>query len=303
MDKKLNIKIKRCIEKILSLRVKKDSEENIKIKLVIPLLQCLGHDLGHLEFEYGSKPIDIFIKDLPLDSRVFIETKGYGKKPTKYILKQIRSYAREVGALLAILLNESVIRFYVNEFTRIPIYEINWENLLDERNLKALISLLSRDCLVSGKTRKFIKSEVTKRIKTSKKMEQEYRYLQKILTYLERSLKPDDIIPLKIRTPKGVFHEADSEYCLIEKIDEKRFRYRFEDTDKEVGDFAGWSFDDLIILVEKINNEEIRITIEDCKSGYCNSLLLDNKLIFDCIGGAKNRLKGQRWQGKISAFV
>ena len=299
----MNTKIKRCIEKILSLRVKKDSEENIKIKMVVPLLQCLGHDLVHLEFEYGSKPIDIFIKNLPLDNRVFIETKGYGKKPTEYILKQIRSYAREVGALLSILINESAIRFYVNEFTRIPIYEINWENLLDERNLKVLISLLSRDCLVSGKTRKFIKSEVTKRIKTAKKTKQEYRYFQKILMYLERSLKPDDVIPLKIKTPKGAIHEANSEYCLIERIDEKRFRYRFEDTDKEVGDFEGWSFDDLIILVEKINNKEIRITIEDCKSRYYNSLLLDNKIILARIGGPKNRLKGQRWQGKISAFV
>jgi len=52
-----------------------------------------------------------FIKGLPQDSRVIIDTKRYDADLDLY-LNQLENYAREVNAVLAIIVNGKEIRFY-----------------------------------------------------------------------------------------------------------------------------------------------------------------------------------------------
>src|SRR5436309_6428201 len=82
------------------------SEENVKQKVVVPILECLGHQRTQLDFEYGTgnKRIDIFIKDLPLDCKVIIDTKNYDEDLSDH-LEQIGLYAFQEGALLALIIN------------------------------------------------------------------------------------------------------------------------------------------------------------------------------------------------------
>ncbi|MHC1610176.1 MAG: hypothetical protein ACXQTW_01000 [Candidatus Methanospirareceae archaeon] len=48
--------LKKCIERIAKLTREEvgASEENVKQKIVVPLLECLGHHRNQLDFEYGS---------------------------------------------------------------------------------------------------------------------------------------------------------------------------------------------------------------------------------------------------------
>lgn len=55
-------------------------EENVKFKVIIPILELLGHKKESLDLEYGTKEgkeIDIFIKGLPRDCKLLIDAKNY----------------------------------------------------------------------------------------------------------------------------------------------------------------------------------------------------------------------------------
>ena len=73
---------KEDIEKISILRENEigPTEENVKQKIVVPLLELLGHKRENLEFEYRTRrggKLDIFIKNVPGDCKVIIDTKNY----------------------------------------------------------------------------------------------------------------------------------------------------------------------------------------------------------------------------------
>lgn len=63
------------------------SEENVKQKIVVPLLESFDHYRNQLDFEYGTggKRIDIFVKDLPKDCKVIIDTKNYDEDLSNHL--------------------------------------------------------------------------------------------------------------------------------------------------------------------------------------------------------------------------
>jgi hypothetical protein len=69
------VETKQVIERIASLRQSDigPTEENVKQKVIVPLLELLGHKREDLEFEYRTQrggKIDIFIKNVPPDCKV-----------------------------------------------------------------------------------------------------------------------------------------------------------------------------------------------------------------------------------------
>ena len=89
--------VKEAIDRIAELR-KSDigpTEENVKQKVIVPILEFLGHKRESLEFEYRTRrggKIDIFIKtNVPSDCRVIIDTKNYDENLNNHI-EQIKEY-------------------------------------------------------------------------------------------------------------------------------------------------------------------------------------------------------------------
>lgn len=75
---------KQSIERISKLTEKDigPTEENVKQKIIVPLLELLGHKRENLEFEYRTRSggkIDIYIKNVPPDCKVIIDTKNYNE--------------------------------------------------------------------------------------------------------------------------------------------------------------------------------------------------------------------------------
>ncbi|MCM8786381.1 MAG: type I restriction enzyme HsdR N-terminal domain-containing protein [Candidatus Omnitrophica bacterium] len=110
------MKIKQEIERIAKLKEEEigPTEENIKQKIMVPILELLGHKRENLEFEYRTRTggkIDIYIKNVPSDCKVIIDTKNYNENLNDYI-EQIKNYTFDEGALLTVIANGTEIRIY-----------------------------------------------------------------------------------------------------------------------------------------------------------------------------------------------
>lgn len=81
------------------------TEENVKQKVIVPLLELLGPKRENLEFEYHTRSggkIDIYIKNVPPDCKVIIDTKNYNENLNDH-LEQIKNYTFDENALLTAL--------------------------------------------------------------------------------------------------------------------------------------------------------------------------------------------------------
>jgi vacuolar-type H+-ATPase subunit H len=179
------------------------SEENVKQKIVVPILEYLGHHRNQLDFEYGTgaKRIDIFIRDLPKDCKVIIDTKNYDEDLSSH-LEQIGLYAFQEGAILALIVNGEEIRIYDPFFRGFSfrdslLYSLKRTGLVNDLTVEILYNLLSRENLTSRKVKDFIE-----------KREQEIREAYSKIEEIER----------KFEQKKGEL--LDRKERLIEKLDE-----------------------------------------------------------------------------------
>jgi len=104
------------IEKIVGLSESDvgPTEENVKQKLIVPLLELLGHQRENMEFEYRTRTggkLDIYIKNVPSDCKVIIDTKNYNENLNDHI-EQIREYTFSDNSLLTVIANGTEIRIY-----------------------------------------------------------------------------------------------------------------------------------------------------------------------------------------------
>lgn len=129
------------------------TEENVKQKVIVPLLELLGHSRESLEFEYrtarGGK-IDIFVKNVPADCKVIIDTKNYAENLSDYV-EQVKQYAFDEAALLTVLANGTEIRIYSPlrgvAFERSLLYCFQTSHLTREDVWRTLSDLLHSDNL------------------------------------------------------------------------------------------------------------------------------------------------------------
>jgi len=149
------MEISQAIERIAKLRQSDigTAEENVKNKVIVPLFELLGHRKDDLDFEHQTqrgKKIDIFIKNLPLDCKVIIETKNYNENLNDHIA-QIKEYTLDEPALLTIIANGTEIRIYSPfrgvAFERSLLYSFKRQDLSEESAWKILSDLLHSDNL------------------------------------------------------------------------------------------------------------------------------------------------------------
>ena len=149
------MEIKQEIERIAKLKESDigPTEENVKQKVIVPLLELLGYKREYLEFEYRTRKggkIDIFIKNVPSDCKVIIDTKNYNENLNDYI-EQIKNYTFEENALLTVIANGTEIRIYSPlrgvAFERSLLYSIKRQDLSKESIWMILSSLLHNNNL------------------------------------------------------------------------------------------------------------------------------------------------------------
>ena len=147
--------IKQAIERISKLTEIDigPTEENVKQKVVVPLLELLGHKRENLEFEYRTRSggkIDIYIKNVPSDCKVIIDTKNYNENLNDY-LEQIKNYTFDENALLTVIANGTEIRIYSPlrgvAFERSLLYSIKRQELNKDSIWNILSDLLHNDNL------------------------------------------------------------------------------------------------------------------------------------------------------------
>lgn len=187
------------IERISKLSEKEigPTEENVKLKFIVPLLGLLGHKRESLEFEYKTRrggKIDIFIKNVPSDCKVIIDTKNYNENLDNHI-EQIKEYTFDEAALLAVIANGTEIRIYSPlrgvAFERSLLYSIKRAELSKEQVWSTLSDLLHIESLQNKTVLKKIE-ERERQIKDAMANEEQFRQ-----EYEEKVEEIDDQIKTK----------------------------------------------------------------------------------------------------------
>jgi len=151
------VEAKQAIERIAKLKDSEigPTEENVKQKIIVPILELLGHKRENLEFEYrtrGGGKLDIFIKYVPPDCKVIIDTKNYGENLNDHI-EQIKEYTFDEASLLTLIANGTEIRIYSPlrgvAFERSLLYSIKRHDLSNESSWALLSDLLHIENLQS----------------------------------------------------------------------------------------------------------------------------------------------------------
>ncbi len=158
------MEIKQSIERIAKLTESEigAKEENVKNKVIVPILELLGHKMENLDFEYGTqigKKIDIFIKKLPLDCKVIIDTKNYNENLSDHI-EQIKNYTFTETVLLTVIANGTEIRIYSPlrgvAFERSLLYSFKRQDFGKKALWEILSDLLHNDSLQNRSVHKKI---------------------------------------------------------------------------------------------------------------------------------------------------
>ncbi len=127
----------------------------MKQKIVVPLLELLGHRRENLEFEHPTQGgrLDIYIKKVRPDCKVIIDTKKYSASLDEHI-DQIKKYTFAEAALLTIIANGAEIRVYSPlrgiAFERSLLYRIGRGDLVKDSVWTVLLGLLHHDNLTNG---------------------------------------------------------------------------------------------------------------------------------------------------------
>lgn len=212
------------------------TEENVKQKFMVPLLELLGHKREDLEFEHPTRRgrIDIFIKkNVPHDCRVIIDTKAYHEDldQPKYI-EQLKDYALDENSLIAILVNGVELRIYSSlrgvAFEQSLLYCIKREDIIKEDVWKKIINLLEISNLKSRKVPDFV-NERERAIRENLIKEEEI--LQEFESKIEGigsdiEIKEEEIENLKEEKRKLEKETNEKVNSIWEELSLKRYSYK-----------------------------------------------------------------------------
>ena len=121
-------------------------EEDVKIKVIVPILQCLGYKLTDLSFEHSK--MDIFVKGLPKGCGLIVEVKKLGENLGKH-LAQLKQYIEQTEALLGIITNGDEFRIFACS-VETPLCKIQRKDLARKENIETLQRLLAKEVLATG---------------------------------------------------------------------------------------------------------------------------------------------------------
>lgn len=173
------------IEKLSSFSVKEEckSEEDVKIKFILPLLEAFGHDRYNMEV----RGMDIVVKNPNSRCSLIIEAKHHSKN-LSYFVNQLKKYWDEQRSTIAILSNGIELWIYhpswpERKFEDSIIMKIKKEDLINKVNI--LKEILSNEALVSGKVLEYLR----KYEKSFEEKENEITNLEKHKTELTDNIK------------------------------------------------------------------------------------------------------------------
>lgn len=118
-------------------------EEDVKIKVVVPILLCLGYEWTDLSFEHSG--IDISVKDLPKGCGLIVEIKKLGENLERHLV-QLKRYMEQTEALLGIITNGDEFWIFACSIEA-PLCKIHKKDLARKENIETLQHLLSREVL------------------------------------------------------------------------------------------------------------------------------------------------------------
>lgn len=204
------------------------NEENVKIHVVIKLLNILGHsDNLDLEHNYGTNRPDIIINGLEMP--VIIEVKGANENIDSHI-SQIQKYSYDLNSCLSILTNGKSFYFFSpfwkqKSFENRIIVSLNLEDLRYEKCTEILISLLhmSLDFKQMCKNIEHIENEVLTKKEKVKENENRVSELKNNLKLLNQNYPNiDDLkrhinyLDSKIKTEIENYLDIEDEIRAIE---------------------------------------------------------------------------------------
>jgi len=219
---------------------RRGSEENVKIKIVLPLLQFLGYDIvGDLDFERLSA--DIVVVDDSSKPILIIETKAWEAQIKNY-LNQCLEYTFKLRTPFILITSGQHTALYsslvnsdnLNETK--PIIEFRFNDLLSENAesiLFKLYSLISKDALLNDA------EELNKAIISFLPEDKDINEIKK--EFIKKSIKfkskiksvkitDDDFVELANNYPKEIYNALvlakDEFYKIAQKNDNVRIRYR-----------------------------------------------------------------------------
>jgi predicted type IV restriction endonuclease len=138
----------RLLQAIADKNVNGFNEENVKIHVVIRLLEAVGHrDNLDLEHSYGTNRPDIILKGF--EQPILIEVKGANENLISHI-PQIQNYSYTLNSCLSVLTNGNLFYFF-SPFWRRKSFEerlillFSLKDLRNEEITEKVISLLDRD--------------------------------------------------------------------------------------------------------------------------------------------------------------
>jgi len=219
---------------------RRGSEENVKIKIVLPLLQFLGYDIvKDLDFERLSA--DIVAIDNESNPILIIETKAWEQQIENH-LNQCLEYTFKLRTPFIVItsgqhtaLYSPLINSYNLSETK-PIIEFTFNDLLGKKSqsiLSKLYALISKDALLNGAeelNQKIVSSlSETKNINEVKKA-----FFKKCAKFKSKikSLKitDDDFLELASNYSKEIYDALvlakDGFYKIAQENENVRIRYR-----------------------------------------------------------------------------
>ena len=194
------------------------TEEDVKVKVIVPLLLSLGHKITQLYFEYSD--IDIFLKDLPVGCTVIVETKNILERDLDKYFPQLEKYAKQTNALFAILTNGEEIRIYAPPYGS-PLYTLHRRELADPTKYEILRKFLSRSNLVTKKSVAYLYEEITNVIGLlGQRYDDLTEIYQDVMEWLKSERENGKLKKILLRAKKiGVLHSMNIEELVIGELD------------------------------------------------------------------------------------
>ena len=219
---------------------RRGSEENVKVKLILPLLQFLGYDIiNDLDFERLSA--DIVVVDDNSTPILIIETKAW-EAQIKNHLDQCLEYTLKLRVPFIVITSGQQTALYssllnsdrLNETK--PIIEFDLKDLLNKNSkdvLSRLYSLISKDSLSKGS--KELKKAIVALLPEGRNIDEARKeFLKRCIKFKSKiktiKITDNDFVELANNYPKEIYNALilakDEFYKIAKENKDVRIRYR-----------------------------------------------------------------------------
>lgn len=224
---------------------RRGSEENVKIKIVIPLLQFLGYDIiSNMDFEFIGA--DIVIVDENNTPVLIIETKAW-EQQLSYYLNQCLEYTLKLKTPLILISSGQHTCLYsslINPYTlgkTTPLIDFSFKDLIGKNGkniLEELKKLISKDKLFNGSIE--LSEKIANQLQTSDSLENAKKQFITECQNFKSTIKSfkiteDDFIKNAQKHPNEIFESLCFGKDELFRIERKNKNFGIRYRSKEIG--------------------------------------------------------------------